>query len=147
MRFGRGNLRGGNLIVETLILPHFLRLPRQVEVVTYEVTILERCLSNYIITRYHWIVDMCISVCIFTVNYVRCSIFFLGFQEVLQLAFSPNGSLLYACLFDVHWPDFWFFEKFRPEEGPFHYRLQELCQTKLIVTCRRHLKDSRHSVV
>ena len=75
MRFGRGNLRGGNLIVETLILPHFLRLPRQievvtrcektlilphfvrlprqVEVVTYEVTILERCLSNYIITRYH----------------------------------------------------------------------------------------------
>ena len=34
MRFGRGNLRGGNLIVETLILPHFLRLPRQTEVVT-----------------------------------------------------------------------------------------------------------------
>ena len=75
MRFGRGYLRGGNLIVETLILPHFLRLPRQievvtrcektlilphflrlprqVEVVTYVVTILERCLSNYIITRYH----------------------------------------------------------------------------------------------
>ena len=74
MRFGRGNLRGGNLIVETLILPHFLRLPRQTEVVTrcekslilphflrlphsaevvtYEVTILARCLSTYIIARY-----------------------------------------------------------------------------------------------
>ena len=41
MRFGRGNLRGGNLIVETLILPHFLRLPRQTEVVTrYEKTLI-----------------------------------------------------------------------------------------------------------
>ena len=34
MYFGRGNLRGGNRIVKTLILPHFLRLPRQTEVVT-----------------------------------------------------------------------------------------------------------------
>ena len=34
MRFGRGNLRGGNLIVETLIFPYFLRLPHQMEVVT-----------------------------------------------------------------------------------------------------------------
>ena len=34
MRFGRGNLRGGNLIVETLIFPYFLRLPRPAEVVT-----------------------------------------------------------------------------------------------------------------
>ena len=79
MRFGRGNLRRGNLIVKTLILPHFSRLPRQTEVVTrcektlilphfsrlprseevvtHEVTILERCLSNYIITRYHQIAD------------------------------------------------------------------------------------------
>lgn len=34
MRFGRGNLRRGNLIVETLIFPYFLRLPRSEEVVT-----------------------------------------------------------------------------------------------------------------
>ena len=45
MRFGRGNLRGGNLIVKTLIFPYFLRLPRQAEVVTYEVTELSHSLN------------------------------------------------------------------------------------------------------
>ena len=34
MRFGRGNLRRGNFIVETLIFPYFLRLPHSEEVVT-----------------------------------------------------------------------------------------------------------------
>ena len=34
MRFGRGNLRRGNLIVETLIYPYFSRLPHSEEVVT-----------------------------------------------------------------------------------------------------------------
>ena len=34
MRFWRGNLRRGNLIVETLIYPYFLRLPHSEEVVT-----------------------------------------------------------------------------------------------------------------
>ena len=34
MRFGRGNLRRGNLIVETLIFTYFSRLPRSMEVVT-----------------------------------------------------------------------------------------------------------------
>ena len=57
MRFGRGNLRGGNLIIKTLILPHFLRLPRPAEVVTSEVTILDHCLSTYIITRFRQIMN------------------------------------------------------------------------------------------
>ena len=79
MCFGRGNLKRGNLCVETLIFayflrlprseevvtrckktlifPYFLRLPRSEEVVTYAVTILDRYLSTCTITRYHLIVD------------------------------------------------------------------------------------------
>ena len=57
MRFGRGYLRGGYLIVKTLILPHFLRLPHSAEVVTNEVTALGRCLNTCIITRFQDIAD------------------------------------------------------------------------------------------
>ena len=46
-------------------------------------------------------------------------------KEALRFVFNPNGSYLDAQLFDVHWPDFQFFKKFRLEEGPFHYRFSE----------------------
>ena len=83
MRFGRGNLRGGNLIVETLnfpyflrlprqievvkqkkktlIFPYFLRLPRQIEVVTYEVT--------YVVTMLDHNLSFCRSICILFLLY------------------------------------------------------------------------------
>ena len=84
MRFGRGNLRGGNLIVETLILPHFLRLPRPEEVVTrYEKTLIfphflrlprpaevVTYVVTCVVTIYDHNLSFCRSICILFLLYL-----------------------------------------------------------------------------
>ena len=113
MRFGRGNLRGGNLIVKTLILPHFLRLPRSAEVVTHVVT--------YVVTALDHNLSFCRLICILFLLYLGCSMFI--------------GQI------------FEFLKNFFYRKDPFTTDYQKMPKQNQTITHRRHLKDSRHSVV